>query len=129
MDYYFAKELTCSVDDAVDKVTLLLKEHGFGIITQINIREKFKEKLDADFRDYRILGACNPHYALEALNSEDKVGLMLPCNIIVQEKGEGRCEVAAINPKTVMTATGNSELADLSCKVTAIFDGLIKKLN
>ena len=69
MDYYFAKELTCSVDDAVDKVTLLLKEHGFGIITQINIRETFKEKLDADFRDYRILGACNPHYALRALNS------------------------------------------------------------
>ncbi len=129
MDYYFAKTLNCSVDEAVEKVTLLLKNQGFGIITQINIRETLKEKLGADFREYRILGACNPGFALNALNSEDKIGLMLPCNVIVQDKGDGMCEVAAINPKNVMASVGNPSLTDLSCKVTEVLDSVIKSLN
>jgi uncharacterized protein (DUF302 family) len=128
MNYYFAKTLTCSVDEAVEKVTLLLKDQGFGIITRINVKETMKEKLDVNFRDYMILGACNPGYALNALNSEDKVGLMLPCNVIVQDKGDGKCEVAAINPKTVMQSIGNPSLTDLSCKVTEIMDLVIRKL-
>jgi len=129
MDYYFAKTLHCSVDEAVEKVTLLLKNQGFGIITQINIKETLKEKLGADFREYRILGACNPGFALNALTSEDKIGLMLPCNVIVQDKGEGKCEVAAINPKNVMASVGNPALTDLSCKVTEVLDNIIKSLN
>ncbi len=128
MNYYFAKTLTCSVDEAVEKVTVLLKDHGFGIITRINVKETMKEKLDVDFRDYIILGACNPGFALNALNSEDRVGLMLPCNVIVQDKGDGKCEVAAINPKTVMQSIGNPSLTDLSCKVTEIMDLVIRKL-
>ncbi len=128
MNYYFAKTLTCSVDVAVEKVTVLLKDHGFGIITRINVKETMKEKLDVDFRDYIILGACNPGFALNALNSEDRVGLMLPCNVIVQDKGDGKCEVAAINPKTVMQSIGNPSLTDLSCKVTEIMDLVIRKL-
>lgn len=128
MDYYFAKTLNCSVDEAVARVTLLLKEQGFGIITQINIKETLKEKLGADFREYRILGACNPAFALKALTAEDKIGLMLPCNVIVQDKGDGKCEVAAINPKTAMSAIGNSALTDLSCNVTEILDQVIRKL-
>ncbi|MHC1774414.1 MAG: DUF302 domain-containing protein [Lentimicrobium sp.] len=128
MNYYFAKTLDCSVDEAVEKVTLLLKDQGFGIITRINVKETMKEKLGVDFREYLILGACNPDFALNALNAEDKVGLMLPCNVIVQDKGDGKCEVAAINPKTVMQSIGNPSLTDLSCKVTGIMDMVIRKL-
>lgn len=128
MNYYFAKTLDCSVEEAVEKITILLKDQGFGIITRINMKETMKEKLGVDFRDYMILGACNPDFALNALNSEDKVGLMLPCNVIVQDKGDGKSEVAAINPKTVMQSIGNPSLTDLSCKVTEIMDLVIRKL-
>ncbi len=128
MNYYFTKTLTCSVNEAIEKVTILLKDQGFGIITRINVMETLKEKLGVDFRDYVILGACNPGFALNALNSEDKVGLMLPCNVIVQDLGDGKCEVAAINPKTVMQSIGNPSLTDLSCKVTEIMDHVIRKL-
>lgn len=128
MNYYFAKTLDCSVEEAVEKITILLKDQGFGIITRINMKETMKEKLGVDFRDYMILGACNPDFALNALNSEDKVGLMLPCNVIVQDKGDGKSEVAAINPKTVMQSIGNPSITDLSCKVTEIMDLVIRKL-
>jgi len=128
MNYYFSKTLNCTVEEAVEKVTILLKDQGFGIITRINVKETMKEKLDVDFREYLILGACNPTFALNALTAEDKIGLMLPCNVIVQDKGEGRCEVAAINPKTVMTSVGNASLTDLSCKVTEVLDMVIRKL-
>lgn len=129
MDYYFSKVLNCTFNEAVDKVTILLKEQGFGIITQIDVKETFKVKLDRDFRDYRILGACNPNFAFDALGAEDKVGLMLPCNVIVQDKGNGKIEVAAVNPKMVMESIGNPALTDLSCKVTEILDKVIKKLS
>ncbi|PKL58271.1 MAG: hypothetical protein CVV34_03165 [Methanomicrobiales archaeon HGW-Methanomicrobiales-5] len=128
MDYYFSKVLNCPFNEAVDKVTILLKEQGFGIITQIDVKETFKVKLDKDFRNYKILGACNPNFAFEALGAEDRVGLMLPCNVIVQDKGNGRTEVAAVNPKMVMQSIGNPALTDLSCKVTEILDSVIKKL-
>ena len=128
MEYYFAKTMNCSVNEAVEKVTLLLKEHGFGIITQINVKETLKEKIGAEFREYRILGACNPEFAFKALATEDKIGLMLPCNVIVQDTGNGTCEVAAINPKTSMAAIGNSALTDLSCKVTEVMNQVIREL-
>jgi len=116
------------VEEAVEKVTILLKDQGFGIITRNNVKETMKEKLDVDFLEYLILGACNPTFALNALTAEDKIGLMLPCNVIVQDKGEGRCEVAAINPKTVITSVGNASLTDISCKVTEVLDMVIRKL-
>lgn len=128
MDYYFAKTIRATVPEATEKVTMLLKEHGFGIITSIDVKQTMKEKLDAEFREYMILGACNPSFALNALNTEDKIGLMLPCNIIVQEKGDGLCEVAAINPKSVFASVGNQALNDLACKVTEIMDVVVRKL-
>lgn len=96
--------------DAVQHLTEVLKEEGFGIITEIDIRATFKKKIDVDFRDYRILGACNPALAYEALKLEDKVGTMLPCNVIVQDIGGGQVEVAAIDPVASMQAIDNPQL-------------------
>lgn len=110
MSYYFAKTLACSFDEAVQRATEALKNAGFGIITEIDVRETFKKKLDVDFRNYRILGACNPRMAHEALAIEDKVGTMLPCNVIVQEAGGGKTEVAAIDPVASMQAIANPKL-------------------
>lgn len=111
MSYYFAQTLSTSFDDAVDRATAALKDEGFGIITSIDLKETFKRKLDTDFRRYTILGACNPNLAFEALKLEDKVGTMLPCNVIVQEVSPGKVEVAAIDPVASMQAIGNPELA------------------
>ena len=98
MTYYFAKTLDIPFDDAVDKVITALKGEGFGVLTTIDIQETLKKKLDVEFPRYVILGACNPTLALEALTVENKIGTMLPCNVIVRDDGEGRTEVAAVNP-------------------------------
>ena len=111
MSYYFASTLSTSFDDAVDRATAALKDEGFGVITSIDLKETFKRKLDTDFRRYTILGACNPNLAFEALKLEDKVGTMLPCNVIVQEVSPGKVEVAAIDPVASMQAIGNPDLA------------------
>jgi uncharacterized protein (DUF302 family) len=111
MSYYFAETLSTSFDDAVDRATAALKDEGFGVITSIDLKETFKRKLDTDFRRYTILGACNPNLAFEALKLEDKVGTMLPCNVIVQEVSPGKVEVAAIDPVASMQAIGNPDLA------------------
>jgi uncharacterized protein (DUF302 family) len=96
MSYYFSKTLDTSFDAAVEHTTAVLKDAGFGIITEIDVKETFRKKLGIDYRNYRILGACNPKMAFEALSIEDKVGTMLPCNVIVQDLGGGKVEVAAI---------------------------------
>ena len=111
MSYYFAQTLSTSFDDAVHRATAALKDEGFGVITSIDLQETFKRKLDTDFRRYTILGACNPNLAFEALKLEDKVGTMLPCNVIVQEVSPGKVEVAAIDPVASMQAIGNPDLA------------------
>jgi uncharacterized protein (DUF302 family) len=111
MSYYLAKTLSTSFDEALTRTTEALKAEGFGIITQIDIRDTLKRKLDADFRPYTILGACNPALAFEALKLEDKVGTMLPCNVIVQEVKPGQVEVAAVDPVASMQAIENRELA------------------
>ena len=111
MSYYFAQTLSTSFDDALDRATAALKDEGFGVITSIDLKETFKRKLDTDFRRYTILGACNPNLAFEALKLEDKVGTMLPCNVIVQEVSPGQVEVAAIDSVASMQAIGNPELA------------------
>lgn len=104
MSYYLAKTLSTSFDDALTRTTEALKAEGFGVITQIDIRETLKRKVNADFRPYTILGACNPALALEALKLEDKVGTMLPCNVIVQELRLGEVEIAAVDPVASMQA-------------------------
>lgn len=128
MTYYFAKTLTVGFDEAVARTTDALKQEGFGIITEIDVTKTFKDKLAIDFRKYRILGACNPSLAHEALSLEDKVGTMLPCNVIVQETDDGRCEVAAIDPVASMQAIDNPALAQAAETVREKLRSVIERL-
>jgi uncharacterized protein (DUF302 family) len=112
MAYYIGKRVELPFEDAVARTTEALKQEGFGIITQIDVKETFKQKLGVEFRNYRILGACNPTAAHQALQVEDKVGTMLPCNVVVQETADGEVEVAAIDPVASMQAIENPQLAE-----------------
>jgi len=118
MDYYFTKTLATSFDEAIQRVTDALKTEGFGIISEINMHDKFKEKLGIDFKKYRILGACNPGYAYKAVQVEEKIGTMLPCNVIVIDKENGTTEVSAVNPIASMMAIHNPALEPVASEVT-----------
>lgn len=117
MSYYFSKTIRSTFEDAVTKIVDELKKEGFGVLTDINVKETIKKKLDVDFRNYRILGACNPPFAYKALQAEDKIGTMLPCNVIVQEMGQGTVEIAAIDPAASMMAVNNESLAAVAGEV------------
>jgi uncharacterized protein (DUF302 family) len=119
MSYYFSKTLDAGFDEAVARTRAALQREGFGVISEIDVREIFKAKIGVDFRPYLILGACNPKMAHAALTMEDKVGTMLPCNVVVQETGPGRVEVAAIDPVASMQAIGNPELLETAGLVAA----------
>ena len=128
MNYYFSKHIeNTSFNQVVEKVTEALKSQGFGVLTEIDIKETMKKKLDVDFRPYVILGACNPPYALKALKAEDHIGTMLPCNVIVQEKGNG-IEVAAVDPVASMQAIDNPDLTviaeEIRSRLSVVVDGL-----
>lgn len=116
MTYYFSKAIDLPFEQAVDKVVAALKAHGFGILTRIDVQSTLKDKIGAEFRPYVILGACNPKMAYEALKAEDKIGVMLPCNVIVQEVG-GKTEVAAVDPVASMQAIQNVALAAIARSV------------
>ncbi len=128
MSYYFAKTLSCSFDEAVERTTEALKKAGFGIITEIDVKGTFKQKRDVDFRNYRIRGACNPRMAYDELAIADKVGTMLPCNVILQDAGEGRTEVAAIDPVASMQAVANPKLEAPARKIQAQLKQVIEGL-
>jgi uncharacterized protein (DUF302 family) len=117
MAYYFRRILTLSFEDAISRVTDALKKEGFGILTDIDVQATLKKKMNVEFRKYRILGACNPPAAYQALLAEDKIGTMLPCNVIVQETAEGKVEVAAIDPIASMMAIQNPKLGDIADQV------------
>lgn len=117
MSYYFNKMIAGNFDEVIIKVTDELKKEGFGILTEIDVKETLKKKLDVDFKKYKILGACNPPFAYEALKSEDKIGTMLPCNVIVIEQAPGQIEVAAIDPIASMQAVGNPNLSKVASEV------------
>jgi uncharacterized protein (DUF302 family) len=117
MKYYINKKIRSEFEDAVRLVVESLKNEGFGVLTEIDIHEKLKEKLNIDFRKYIILGACNPPLAYKALQEEDKIGTMLPCNVIIQELDNDEVEVAAVDPVTSMQAAENKELAGIADKV------------
>ena len=128
MTYYFSKTLTTDFDSAITKVTEELKKEGFGILTEIDVKETFKKKLDVDFRKYRILGACNPNFAFEAIKAEDKIGTMLPCNVIVQEHENGNIEVTAVDPVASMMAIKNDALGSVAGSVREKLSRVIQNL-
>jgi uncharacterized protein (DUF302 family) len=128
MSYYFAKTLKASFPQAVERVAEALKSHGFGIITEIDIKDTFKKKLGVDYRNYRILGACNPRLAHEALSIEDKIGTMLPCNVVVQELPGGAVEVAAIDPVASMAAVDNPKLQQPAQRVRELLQQVVAGL-
>jgi len=128
MSYYFNTVLECSFDDAIERVTDELKREGFGILSEINVQAALKKKLNVDFKKYKILGACNPPYAYQALQVEEKIGTMLPCNVIVLEKEDGRIEVAAIDPIASMQAIANPQLQDIADQVQAKLKKVIESL-
>ena len=128
MTYHFSKTLRIPFTTAIDRVTDALKQEGFGILTEIDVRETLKKKLDVEFRPYRILGACNPPLAYQALQAEDKVGTMLPCNVVVQEVENGVVEVSAVDPVASMSAIENAKLAAVATTVQAKLMKVIESL-
>lgn len=128
MGYHFSKTVDIPFDQAIARVTDALKAEGFGVLTDIDVAATMKAKLGADFRPYRILGACNPNLAHRALELEDKIGTMLPCNVIVQEHGGGRVEVSAVDPAASMQAIDNPGLAEVAGEVQGKLKHVIESL-
>ena len=128
MSYTFNKITSLGFDDAIEATTEALKERGFGILTEIDVTQTLKDKLDVDFRKYHILGACNPPFAYRALQIENKIGSMLPCNVIIQEFPDGRVEVAAIDPVASMQAVGNAELATIARQIRTLLKDTVDSL-
>ncbi|TDD97525.1 DUF302 domain-containing protein [Flavobacterium cellulosilyticum] len=128
MKYYISKKISADFDQAVLRITESLKQEGFGVLTEINLQEKLKEKLNVDFRKYKILGACNPDYAYKAIQQEDKIGTMLPCSVIVQELENNKIEVAAVDPVASMMAIENSSLAGIATEIKEKLERAIASL-
>jgi uncharacterized protein (DUF302 family) len=117
MSYYFTRVVEVPFDTAIERVTGALKTEGFGILTQIDVQQTMKEKLNVDFRRYRILGACNPPFAWKALQAEERIGTLLPCNVIVQETPRGEIEVSVVDPVSSMQAVDNAQLRPIAQQV------------
>ena len=128
MTYHFSKTLKTSFQDALERTKEALKKEGFGVMTEIDVKATLKEKLNVDFRAYHIIGACNPPLAYRALQAEDKIGLMLPCNVVVQELEPGSVEVAAFDPIVVMSAVGNPDLRSVGQEVQMKLEVVIRSL-
>lgn len=126
MNYYFNKTIEGSFENVRQRAIEALKEEGFGVLTEIDVRQTLKEKLDVDFRKYTILGACNPPFAYKALQAEDKIGLLLPCNVIVQEIADGEIEVAAVDPIAAMQAVHNPNLEAIALQVKGKLEKVIE---
>ncbi|HEY3370251.1 MAG TPA: DUF302 domain-containing protein [Prolixibacteraceae bacterium] len=129
MKYYISKKIDATFEQAVERVKEALEIEGFGVLSEINIHEKLKAKLDVNFRRYIILGACNPSYAYKALQNEDKIGTMLPCNVIVQELKKNEIEVAAIDPIASMMAVENPKLAAIAVEIKQKLERVIASLH
>jgi uncharacterized protein (DUF302 family) len=128
MIYYFSKRINTSFEEAIEKVTAILASNGFGIITEIDVTSTFKKKLDIDFRKYRILGACSPKHAYAAISNEDKIGLMLPCNVVVQELSDNLIEVSAIDPIASMASVENNNLGEIAQEIQSKLKLVIESL-
>jgi len=128
MSYHFTTTIDLHFDQAIDKTTAALKENGFGVLTSIDVKKTLKEKIDADFQPYTILGACNPHFAFKALSNENKIGTMLPCNVVVQQQADGTVEVSAVDPMASMQAIENPALGEIAGEVRDLLKGMIESL-
>lgn len=128
MSYYFSKIVDDNFDDAIERVTARLSDSGFGVLTTIDVSATLKKKIDVDFQRYTILGACNPGFAHKALLAEDKIGTMLPCNVIVQETPDGKVEVAAVDPMASMMAIQNENLGEVASQVRGMLKNVIEGL-
>ncbi|MFN1835466.1 DUF302 domain-containing protein [Balneola sp. MJW-20] len=128
MSYYFNTTINEDFEKAKEIVTEALKEQGFGILTEISVNETFKKKLDLDFKKYHILGACNPNFAHQAISKEDKIGVMLPCNVILEENEDGSIEVSAVDPVASMQAVKNKDLGGIAEQVRDRLQAVIQSL-
>ena len=128
MSYYFTKTTPLGYEQALVRVEAELKRDGFGILTEIDVSETLKKKINVEFRKYKILGACNPSFAHQALQVESRIGTMLPCNVIVQEREDGLTEVSAINPLESMKAVGNPQLNEIGSQVAATLKALVDRI-
>ncbi len=128
MNYYYSKTVEQDFENAIEKVTDELQKEGFGILTEIDVKATLKKKLDVDFRNYKILGACNPGFAHKALLAEKNIGTMLPCNVIVQENEDGKVEVTAVDPMASMQAVENPDLENIASEVRAKLQNVINSL-
>lgn len=128
VEYYISKTIKGNFEETVEKVTEGLKTIGFGLVSVINVSATLKEKINDDFKPYIILGACNPHFASKALRLEDKLGVLLPCNVVVIDQGEGKIEVAAMEPLGMIAAMSNAELTQLAGEVSARMKSFIEAL-
>jgi len=128
MTYHFSKTLNAPFDQAMESVTAALGQRGFGVLTTIDVKATLKKKLDVDFRPYTILGACNPNFAYQALQHEDKIGTMLPCNVIVQQRDDGKVEVSAVDPIASMQAIDNPALGAVAGEVRDLLRQTIESL-
>lgn len=128
MKYYTSKLVQGNFDTVIQHVTEALKGIGFGVITTIDVKSTLKEKINDDFKSYTILGACNPHFASKALRLEDKLGVILPCNVVVIDQGEQTIEVAAMEPLGMVEAMGNPELTKLAAEISQKLETMIKQL-
>ncbi len=127
MTYHFTKLSKLSFDATLLKLTEDLKQEGFGVLTEIDVGATLKKKLNVDFRKYRILGTCNPQFAYQALQAEDKIGTMLPCNVVVQETSDGKVEVSAVDPAASMQAIENPKLAAIAEQVRSKLKGVVER--
>jgi len=128
MSYHFSRTLTLPFDEAIEKVTAARTDKGFGVLTTIDVKATLRKKLDVDFRPYTILGACNPAFAHQALLCEDKIGTMLPCNVVVQDAGDGAVEVSAVDPMASMQAIENPDLEAIANDVQGLLKSVIDEL-
>jgi uncharacterized protein (DUF302 family) len=128
MEYYFSKTINDNFENAIQKTTVALKSEGFGILTEIDLKATLKKKLDVDFYNYTILGACNPTFAYKALLAENKIGTMLPCNVIVQEKVAGQIEISAVDPAASMQAVENDNLVEIATEIRNRLQRVIEQL-
>lgn len=128
MSYHFTTTLSSSFDDAIETVTAALKEKGFGVLTTINVQKAMKEKIDKDINPYTILGSCSPTHAYKALQAENKIGTMLPCNVVVQQLDDGTIEVSAVDPLASMKAIENPALGDVAVEVQGLLKDVINGL-